>query len=56
MKTEIEKLEAFFWENYPHEITWKELEEVNPEIFCQLQNIGQVLVLNGKLKSAYLKS
>ena len=47
-------LEEFFWENYPHEISWGELKEANPELWCQLQNIGQALVLAGKLKVDYL--
>lgn len=54
MKDLIEKAEAFFWEYYPHEITWGELKESNPELYCQLQNIGQALILANKLSSEYL--
>jgi hypothetical protein len=46
--------EAFFWANYPHEISWAELKEANPELWCQLVNIGQALVLAGLLSSGYL--
>lgn len=47
--------EDFFWDNFPHEISWSELQEINPELWCMLQNIGNALVLLGKLDSAYLK-
>lgn len=43
--------ENLFWENFPHEISWGELKEAHPELWCQLLNIGQALVLAGKLSS-----
>ena len=46
--------ETFFWDNYPHEISWGELKENNVELFAQLMNIGRALVLIGKLESTYL--
>lgn len=54
MTKKIDELEKFFWDNYPHETSWGELKEVNAELWCSLQNIGQMLVLAGKLKSTYL--
>lgn len=51
----IEEMEQFFWDYFPHEISWKEVHEINPDLYCRLQNVGQVLVLHGKLESIYLK-
>jgi hypothetical protein len=53
-KEEPEKLEAAFWEWYPHEGSWKELQEANPQLFEALMKIGRKLVQLGKLKIAYL--
>lgn len=50
----IEQVEEFFWEHYPHETSWGELREANPELYCRLLNAGQGLVLAGKLRSDYL--
>lgn len=46
--------ETFFWDNYPHETSWGELKEINPDLFARLMNIGQALVLIGKLNSSHL--
>lgn len=50
----LKELEKYFWDNYPHEISWSELREINSEAYCKLQNIGQILVLNNLLNSKYL--
>lgn len=55
MKELLDALEIEFWNDYPHEIDWFELKEINPELWCRLQNIGQALVLNNRLLAAYLK-
>jgi hypothetical protein len=53
-KNYLDEAEEFFWEWYPHEISWSELKESNPELWCKLQNLGQALVLAGRLKGRYL--
>jgi hypothetical protein len=50
----LDQAEQFFWAHYPHETSWGELKEANPELWCQLQNLGQALVLADRLSSAYL--
>lgn len=44
-------LEEYFWEFYPHEISWAETPFQCKEA---LRKIGRFLVQNAKLKPAYL--
>jgi hypothetical protein len=53
MKT-FEEMEKYFWDNYPHEISWGELKECNEELFNELQKIGKKLVEIDLLQKEYL--
>ncbi len=41
----LEEIKQFYWHWYPHEITFFELKEINPELYCKLKNYEQVLKL-----------
>jgi hypothetical protein len=49
----LSELEVYFWEFYPHEISWSEVPYDCREA---LKKIGRVLIQNAKLKPTYLKS
>lgn len=50
----LDNLEKEFWENYPHELSWPELKEININLYARLLNIGQILILNNRLNGKYL--
>lgn len=52
---DINEMHEFFWYWYPNEISWKELKEINIDLYCRLQNMGLALILSGKIKSINLK-
>ena len=49
-----EQLENFFWKNYPHEISWGELKEVNLELYNECCEAGLRLHKLGVLGVGYL--
>lgn len=53
--TGLDDAEAYFWHWFPHEVSWAELHEANAELYAKLQNLGQALVLAGRLKGTELK-
>ena len=39
---EINQLFDFYYDNYPHEISWQEVREIDPELFNDLTEIGRI--------------
>lgn len=48
----LEYLEKVFWNFYPHEITWNEMDKT---VRNSMNKIGRILVQNAKLKPSDLQ-
>jgi hypothetical protein len=43
LEAEKKRLEEYFWEWFPHEISFSELKEINPTTYQELRAIGKFL-------------
>ena len=51
----VKEMTEFFWEWFPHETSWAEFKDCNEELYQEVQDVGQELVMLGGLRPSALK-